>query len=251
MGGRLQNKVCVVTGSGGGIGAGVARRFAEEGAVVYLLDYNEEKLSATVGAFKNLGLDAEGILTDVGEEKQIKEAFAIVAGKHGRLDVLHTNTWWAAKKKAADLTLEEWNKALSITLTAPFLCSKYAIPLMSASGGGSIIHTSSVGGVVAFREHADYISAKAGVIQLCKSIAVDYGSERIRCNAVCPGIIDTPQTRSDLEDPDYSNYLMSKCLNGRIGQPEDVAAASLFLASDEASFITGSVLMVDDGWSII
>lgn len=251
MMGKLENKVCVITGAAGGIGEGVSKRFAEEGAVVVLLDRNAAELKRVACEISNAGGKVEFRTVDVSWEPQIVEAFQFVESKYGHVDVLHTNTWWAAKKKAAELTLEEWNKAMNVTLTAPFLCSKYAIPLMQIAGGGSIIHTSSVGGVVAFREHADYITAKAGVIQLCKSIAVDYGQDRIRCNAICPGIIATPQTYSDLEDPDYSQYLLSKCLMGRIGQPSDIAAASVFLASDDSEFVTGSVMMVDSGWSII
>ena len=249
--GRLESKVCVITGAAGGIGAGVAKRFSYEGASVVILDLNEEGLKRVAEEIRAKGGTVDYLVTDVADEDQIIRAFRYVEQKYGKLHVLHTNAWWAAKKKVTDLTLEEWNRTMAVTLTSPFLCSKYAIPLMKKAGGGSIIHVSSVGGIVAFREYADYITAKAGVIHLCKSIAVDYGQDRIRCNAICPGIIETPATRRDLEDPEYSKYLLSKCLTGRIGQPEDIASASVFLASDESEFVTGSVLMVDSGWAII
>lgn len=249
--GKLKNKVSVITGSARGIGKEVAKHFAREGSAVVLLDINEEGLNRVASEIRRAGGEAIPIVTDVQYEEQIQHSFDIVERTFGRLDVLHTNTWWAAKRKVADLSLSEWNKALDVTLTASFLCSKYAIPLMMKSGGGSIIFTSSVGSVVVFREHADYITAKAGLNHLCKSIAVDYGPDRIRCNSICPGIIETPETKSDLEDPEYSKYLLSKCVMGRIGQPRDIAAASLFLASDESEFITGSVMMVDSGWSLI
>ncbi len=248
---KLKDKVCLVTGAARGIGEGVAKRFASEGAAVILLDINGEGLERVVQDIRQTGEEAHAIVCDVASEEQIVQAYEFVEQTYGRLDVLHTNTWWAAKRKITELSLEEWNKALAVTLTAPFLFSKYAIPFMIKAGGGSIIHTSSVGSVVVFRNSPDYIAAKAGLNHLCKAIAVDYGEEQIRCNAICPGIIETPDTKSDLEDPEYSKYLLSKCVMGRIGQPKDIAAASVFLASDESDFITGSIFMVDSGWSII
>lgn len=249
--GKLRNKVSVITGSARGIGEGVAKRFASEGSAVVLLDINEEGLERVASEIRAAGGEAIPLVTDVQYEDQIVRAFEEIERSYGKLDVLHTNTWWAAKRKAAELSLAEWNKAMAVTLTAPFLCSKYAIPLMKKAGGGSIIHTSSVGSVVVFREHTDYITAKAGLNHLCKAIAVDYGPDRIRCNSICPGIIETPDTKSDLEDPEYSKYLLSKCVMGRIGQPRDIAVASLFLASDESEFVTGTVMMIDSGWSLI
>jgi NAD(P)-dependent dehydrogenase (short-subunit alcohol dehydrogenase family) len=248
---RLGNKVCVITGGASGIGEGVAKRFAAEGGKVVILDRDVEGMQRVTEEIRKVGGTVDYRMTDVLYEEQIIEAFEFVNSTYGEMHVLHTNTWWAAKRKVTELSLEDWNKSMAVTLTAPFLCSKYAIPLMIKAGGGSIIHTSSNGAVVVFREYADYITAKAGVLQLSKSIAVDFGVDKIRCNAICPGIIDTPSTKDDLADPEYSKYLLSKCLMGEIGQPEDVAAISVFLASDESKFITGSVIMVDSGWSII
>ncbi|TMV48965.1 SDR family oxidoreductase [Paenibacillus mesophilus] len=250
MGNRLANKICVVTGAASGIGAGIARRFAREGAWVVLADVNEESVREIERDIRRSGGECEAHKTDVGSEREIAELFRRVGERHGKLHILSTNAYWAAPKNAVDTSLEEWNRCMAVTLTAPFLCSKHAVQLMRVTGGGSIVHTSSVGGVVAFQNNASYMTAKAGVIQLCKSIAVDFAADGIRCNAICPGIIDTPSTRSD-DTEELRRLRMSKTLAGRYGTPDDIASAALYLASDEAGFVTGTAMMVDSGWSII
>lgn len=249
--GRLQNKVCVITGAAQGIGKGVAKTFAAEGANVVLVDINEEEGKKTEQEIKSDGGKATFFRVDVSEKQQIIELFTYVSNEYKTLDVLHTNTWWAPKQNVLHTSLSDWNKTMDITLTAPFLLSKYAIPLMQNSGGGSIIHTASVGGIVAFRDDVAYIVAKAGVIQLCKSIAVDFGKDKIRCNAICPGIIETPQTKPNIDDDEKVKYLYSKCLTGELGKPEDIAQASVYLASDEAKFVTGAEFKIDNGWTVI
>lgn len=249
--GRLQDKVAIITGAGGGIGAEVARRFADEGAVVSLVDINEQALKQVQQEIQDNNGRCEIFVADVGNEQDIIKVVDETDAKYRRLDILHTNTFWANYDHVENTSLDEWNKTMQITLTAPFLFSKYAIPVMRRSGGGSIIHMSSTGGVVAFRNHAAYIVAKAGIIQLCKSLAVDFGKDGIRSNAICPGIIETPATIDDLENPEKRAYLDEKCLLGRIGTPGDIAGASIFLASADSEFITGSILTVDSGWSII
>jgi NAD(P)-dependent dehydrogenase (short-subunit alcohol dehydrogenase family) len=248
---RLKNKVCLITGAASGIGEGVAQRFSREGAILILVDTNNDGLRRVKQDIVSNGGSCECIQVDVTDHEQIIRLFNEISDRYGKLDILHTNTWWASFQNLEQTTLEDWNLTLNVTLTAPFLFSKYAIPLMRSAGGGSIIHTSSIGGIVVFRNHAAYIVAKAAVNHLCKSIAVDFGSERIRCNAICPGIIETPSTKKDIEDLQKFEYYMEKSLIKRIGSPADIAAASVFLASDEAEFVTGTLLPVDSGWGII
>jgi NAD(P)-dependent dehydrogenase (short-subunit alcohol dehydrogenase family) len=250
MGNRLSNKICVVTGAASGIGAGIAKRFAREGASVVMADVNEGASREIEEEIRRAGGKCETLRTDVGSEREIAELFRQVGERYGGLHILSTNAYWAAPKNAEETTLEEWNRCMEVTLTAPFLCSKHAIPLMRKTGGGSIVHTSSVGGVVAFYNNASYMTAKAGVIQLCKSIAVDFAPDGIRCNAICPGIIDTPSTRSD-DTEELRRLRMGKTLAGRYGTPDDIASAAVYLAGDESGFVTGTALMVDSGWSII
>ncbi|WP_409345144.1 SDR family NAD(P)-dependent oxidoreductase [Paenibacillus sp. MBLB4367] len=246
---RLRDKICVVVGGASGIGAGVAKRFAKEGAFVVIADIQAEGGERVTEEIRSAGGQGEWHAVNAADERQMIALFEHVGRQYRKVDVLQTNTFWAEAKNAEETTLAEWNKCMDVTLTAPFLCSKYAIPLMK-NGGGSIIHTASVGGVVAFRNHVAYTVAKAGLIHLCKSIAVDFAEYHIRCNAICPGIIDTPATRAN-DTEELRKVRMSKTLSGRYGTPDDIAAAAVYLAGDESSFVTGTAMMIDSGWSII
>lgn len=246
---RLRDKIIVVVGGASGIGAGVAKRFAMEGGYVVIADINAEGAEIVAKEIRSMGGRCESQPVVAANERQIVGLFEYVGRQLGEIDVLLTSTFWAEAKNAEETTLAEWNKCMNVTLTAPFLCSKYAIPLMKA-GGGAIIHIASVGGVVAFRDHVAYTVAKAGLIHLCKSIAVDFASYRIRCNAICPGIIDTPATREN-DTEELRKVRMGKTLAGRYGTPDDIAAAAVYLAGDESAFVTGTAMMVDSGWSII
>ncbi|MEF3305993.1 SDR family NAD(P)-dependent oxidoreductase [Paenibacillus sp. GYB003] len=250
MANRLANKIVVVTGAGSGIGAGIARRFAAEGAFVVLADVNETAVRAVGDDIGRSGGRCETHAADVSSEEDVARLFREVGKRHGRLHALSTNAYWAAAKNVEHTSLDEWNRCMAVTLTGPFLCSKYAVPLMRQAGGGSIVHTASVGALVAFRDNASYMAAKAGVVQLCKSIAVDFAADGIRCNAICPGIVDTPSTRAD-DTEELRRLRMSKTLAGRYGTPDDVASAAVYLAGDESGFVTGTAMLVDSGWSIV
>jgi NAD(P)-dependent dehydrogenase (short-subunit alcohol dehydrogenase family) len=168
--------------------------------------------------------------------------------EYGALDILHNNAYWAPlNRPLADTTEEEWDRTIDVTLKGVFLGCKYAIPEMIARGGGVIINTASTSGLTGSPAFAAYMAAKGGVIQLTRSVALDYGPYGIRCNAIAPGIIETPATRDILAEPQRRQQLLGRCLVGRIGQPEDVARAALYLASDDSSFMTGHVLVLDGG----
>jgi NAD(P)-dependent dehydrogenase (short-subunit alcohol dehydrogenase family) len=166
--------------------------------------------------------------------------------------VLHNNAYWAPLyRPVTETSNEEWERTIAVTLTSVFYGCKHAIPAMIAQGGGVIVNTASVAGfMVGSPQFAAYMAAKGGVVQLTRSIAIDYGRHGIRANAVCPGFIETPATAPLMSDPERVAFLTSKLLVGRPGQPADIAAAVLYLASDEASFMTGQTMVVDGGRSI-
>jgi NAD(P)-dependent dehydrogenase (short-subunit alcohol dehydrogenase family) len=185
----------------------------------------------------------------VTQEDSVKGLIASTVARYGKIDVLFNNTTWYEDKPATMMSLDVWHRTIETTLTGPFLCCKYAISEMMTTGGGSIINTASVGGTVAFSNAPAYNAAKGGVIMLTKNLAFDYGEYQIRANCISPGIIETPLTQRNLADPVKYERLLARCFTKRIGQPSDIANAAIFLASDESSFITGTNLFVDNGWT--
>jgi NAD(P)-dependent dehydrogenase (short-subunit alcohol dehydrogenase family) len=171
--------------------------------------------------------------------------------RFGSVDVLHNNAYWAPLyRPIADTTQEEWEKTIAVTLGGVFLGCKFAIPVMARQGGGVIVNTGSTAGVVGSPKFGAYMAAKGGVLSLTRSVAFDYAEVGIRCNAVCPGLIETPATGPVLADEERKRWLLQRILVGRVGQPVDIAATVLFLASEESSFMTGQCLCVDGGRTI-
>ncbi len=247
----FKDRVVLVTGAAMGIGEATARRFAALGGNVALLDIKEEEGRATTESLKASGAQAEFFPCDVSKAKQVESTVAAVARRFGGIDVLVSN---AAIQRYGDVvnTSEElWDEVMAVNLKPLFLLSKQAIPHLIARGGGSIVVTGSVQSLSALGNSAAYVTAKHGLLGLVRSLAVDYAKSKIRVNIVCPGAIDTPALRwaaSLAPDPDK---VIESCHRahalGRIGRPEEVADAIAFLASEMASFITGSALLVDGG----
>lgn len=252
--GKLAGKVAVITGAAQGIGRGTARRFAEEAASVVVADVQEERGRATVAELTAEGAAASFISTDVTEAAQIERMVAHAVERYGRLDVLVNNAYWSKGGSAVELDLADWNHGLAAMLTASYLGAKYAVPHMERVGGGSIISISSVHGLLAAAHNAVYESAKGGLILLVKQMAVDFGALGIRVNAICPGLIrDEPETTERTAAPPVpfgAGLRRREYPVRRWGTPRDIANAALFLASDEASFVTGHALVVDGGLSI-
>lgn len=248
---RLKHKVAVITGAAQGIGRGIAHRFAEEGARVVIADIQEELGQATTQELKDRSLEASFVPTDVTAAEQIERMVVHAVERYGKLDVLVNNAYWNKGGTAVDLPLEDWNRAMAAMVTASFLSAKYAVPHMERAGGGSIIGISSVHGILAAASGVVYETAKGALLLLTKEMAVDFGPLNIRVNAICPGlIVHEKHDTTWQEDPYRAGLRKLDYPLRRWGTPRDIANAALYLASDEASFVTGHALVVDGGMTV-
>jgi NAD(P)-dependent dehydrogenase (short-subunit alcohol dehydrogenase family) len=248
---RLSGKIAIVTGAAHGIGKAIAELFSEEGAWVLVADIDDAAGEATAAGIRQSGGRAEFRHVDVADEKQVAEAVRHAAKiDGGRIDLLLNNASYLAPwHDVVAAPREEWDKCFQTALMGSANFLREALPLMAARRSGSVVNIASVQGIVGARSSAAYTSMKHALVGLTRSAATDYAPHNVRINAICPGAIETrisPQPGSEL----YERQI-SKTPLGRIGQPREVAYAALFLASDEASYITGAVLPVDGGWTAI
>ena len=244
---RLANRVAVVTGGGSGIGQAISLLFAQEGAKVVVADRDLGRAEATVGQIASEGGVGLAVQVDVAISAQVNAMAARALEALGQVDILVNNAGLSAGSDI--LTFDEaiWDLNLNVVLKSVYLCSKALLPNMLTRRQGNIVNISSVNGLMGIGEEA-YSAAKAGMINLTKNFAVRYGAQQIRANVICPGTIQTPIWQERVEhDPQVFEKLAKWYPLGRVGQPEDVARAALFLASDEAAWITGAVLHVDGG----
>jgi NAD(P)-dependent dehydrogenase (short-subunit alcohol dehydrogenase family) len=247
--GRFARDTAIIPGGAGGIGAAVARRLAAEGATVAVLDVD-------AGAGEALAADlahsrAMFLATDVSDADAVDGAVGRVAAELGPPTVLVNCAAWLHDFAAvADTTPEQWERSLGVTLRGTYLSCRAVLPHMVAAGRGSVVNVASVGAQVVFPRHAAYASAKAAVVQLTRSIAVDYGPHGIRANALLPGAIRTPHLDADIADEPDRRRREAMTVLGRFGEPKEMAAAVAFLASDDASYITGAALVADGGWTL-
>lgn len=249
--GRVEGKACVVTGAGSGIGKAIAERLAEEGGQVLCVDLNGDSAARTVDGIHNSGGLAEAIAADVSDPHQVGAFIARCVEMYGRIDVLVNNAGVNIPGVFHEVTDAVIDRTLAVNVKGPMYGSRAAIPHMLRNGGGSIINMSSVNGLVSEPYLAVYSASKGAVVMLTRGIALDYARQGIRCNAICPGWIDTPINYAHAEmlgglQKVYDSIASFQPI-GRPGLPIEIAHLALFLASDEASFITGAIISADGG----
>ena len=246
---RLKDRVAIVTGAGSGNGRGIALRFAQEGARVVAADVDIDEARKTGVLVDREGGEAFAVHADVSRREQVSEMVEATENRFGGIDILVNNAGVETLVPLLDLEESEWDRIIDINLKGAFLCAQIAARAMvSAQTPGAIVNIASINAKIALAGQAHYTSSKGGLIMLTKSMALDLAPHGIRVNAIGPGVIETRMTERSLSDPRRRAMLLSKVPLGRVGQPRDVANAALFLASDEASYITGTTLYVDGGW---
>jgi dihydroanticapsin dehydrogenase len=251
---RLKNRVAIVTGSGRGIGQETAYLFAEESAGVVVADINPETGENTVDHIRRKGGEATFIRCDISNEEDVRRMCSEAVKTFGGIDILVNNAAIFVIK-GLDATVDEWQRSLTVNVIGTALCSKHAVEVMKKRGGGSIVNLSSISALIAQPQFMTYSSTKAAILQMTRNMAMDLAPHNIRANCVCPGCIMTPICYDDIEREgitmeEFLRNEGAKHLLNRVGQPREVAYAILFLASSEASFITGTALNVDGGYTV-
>ena len=244
---RFEGKVAIITGGAGGIGKATAELIAREGGKVLIADMAQEGVDVAAEMKAN-GLEVEFLNVDISQEDQVEKMVRTAVARWARLDVMVANAGIGGLGAADTTSLADWNRVIGVNLTGVYLCIKHAVPALRASGGGAIVNTASIMGLVGTLGALPYTAAKGAVVNMTRSAALDHAIDGIRINAVCPGHLEKPTARAEVGAP-RNDELLARYPLGRLGRPEDVAHAIAFLASDAAAFITGSALVVDGGYT--
>jgi NAD(P)-dependent dehydrogenase (short-subunit alcohol dehydrogenase family) len=248
---RLENKKAIVTGGAGGIGRATSLAFAAEGAAVAVVDLNQDAAAAVVDEIRAAGGTALAIAADVSSEADIERVVATVHSEFGGIDVVFNNAGIIRRTTAVETTVEEWDRVFGVNVRAIFLMCKHVVPIMAAGGGGSIVNTGSGWGLKGGGQAISYCASKGAVVNMTRALAIDHGPQGIRVNSVNPGDVNTGMLRSEASQlgQEEKSFLAESADRplGRMGEPSEIAAAVVWLASDEASYVTGSALVVDGG----
>ena len=246
---RLEGKVALISGGARGMGATEAKMFAREGAKVVIGDVLEEEGRQTEAEINETGGECLFVKLDVTSEAEWQMAVATAVARFGKLDILVNNAGIFRGNRVEDTTSEELDQVMDINAKGVFLGTKHSIPEMRKAGGGSIVNISSVAGLVGNPYSSAYNASKGAVRLLTKSAAIQYAKDGIRANSIHPGVIVTPMTQDVVNDPSFREFRLAANPISRLGQPADIAYGALYLASDESSFVTGSELVIDGGWT--
>lgn len=250
--GRLTGKTAVITGGAAGIGAVTARMFSREGARVAIIDIQDKAGRDTAEAIRAAGGEAHFFHADVSKSDQVERAFDAIKAQVGPYDILFNHAGTIIVKPLHASTEEDYDRLMDINVRSAFLVCRRALPEMAANGGGSVVITASIASELGYALESLYCMSKGAVLQLARTISVEYREQGIRCNAVCPGFVKTAHGLREIAELDAAGQKWEEgelaATQGRICEPEEVAAAVLFLASDEASFVNGDALYVDNGW---
>ena len=245
---NLKNKVAIVTGSRRGIGKAIALALAKAGANIVVSDINLDDCNKLVEEIKAINGNALAVKTDVSNPEDVSQMINLTTEKFGKVDILVNNAGIYMQKSLTDVTEQDFDRTLDINLKGVFLCSKAVVPEMIKQGKGKIINIASIAGQVGFANSSAYCASKGAIINITRELALELAQYKINVNAIGPGVIETDMTKDLLEDKATKETLLANIPLSRIGKPEDIANAALFLASDNSDYITGITLFVDGGW---